>query len=340
MINRYTIILLITAPLLLSACVSSPKQGAVRDDLKPDWIVSPPHQSGSLYGVGAAEIYGNDAVAMSRAKEYGMADLIQQIEVNIGASSNSTQTMSSNSRGGSTFEQNVKQVVKTRVPELQFSFMSMEESFKDSANRQIYVLMHLDVNKEVQSLRKRIHEIDEALMSIDDQLSSPTTAKIEDLRKISSALVKFAQRASYQERLIKLQPNSSGAPLDDELRAVEDRLYARIGSLSVSIQPENQADRSISKSIEEQLTQRGLKIVTEGADLNIAYHIAVNVIERDGSYFGMTNGDVVVKDSTDNVIKTIKAKSKGSSSDKKLAERRATDKLGKAFGEAVIEALF
>ena len=66
--------------LLLAACMSS---SPTKPKGKPDWIVNEPTKAGHVYGVGSAEIYTDEAEALTRARDAARVAMIQKLRVTV-----------------------------------------------------------------------------------------------------------------------------------------------------------------------------------------------------------------------------------------------------------------
>jgi len=327
---------------VIVGCMSTPGGKGKRDGGQPDWILNTPVERGFLYGVGSAEIFGgNDAGALSRAKDMARVELVKQVEVEV--SGEVEQEIEEVTRNNATqLTQNLRQSVKNRVPEFELSQVTGVESHKAANGKRVTVLVRLDVTKELQSLRRQIASLDEQLADYAQKLAQTAPGGMSTLRVISPALVLSEQRAGLQARYNALDPSKKTAPLLTlEIRNLVSQMYQRIAQLKISVQAEGQGARALRTGLIAQLTKKGIQISQSGqSDIQIVYNLHVNAVSREGTHFAITEGDIWIKDEAGRVVRALQAKAKGTSVDPEEARSRSIGKLSGQLGKALLEALF
>ncbi len=327
---------------VFSGCASAPGKQESRQESQPDWILDTPVEANFLYGVGAAEIFGgNDANALSRAKDIARVELVKQVEVEV--SGEVAQEIEEVTRNGSTqLTESLRQSVKNRVPEFKLSHVTGVESHKDKQGKRVTAMVRLDVMKELQSLRRQIASLDEQLRDYAQKLAQTPPGGMSTLRVVSPALVLSEQRAGLQARYNALDPNKKTAPLlTKEIQDLVSKMYQRIAQLRISVQSEGRAVSALQTGLIGQLTKRGIQISESGqGDIQIVYNLRVNTVPRNGSYFAITEGDVWIKDEAGRVVRAFQAKAKGASVDPREARSRSIGKLSGQLGKVLLESLF
>ncbi len=338
------VFLVLLMALVVTGCMSK-APGTVKragDELQPDWILNTPVERGFLYGVGAAEIFGgNDASALSRAKDMARVELVKQVEVQV--SGEVEQEIEEVTRNESTqLTEKLRQSVKSRVPEFKLSQVTGVDSYKDDKGKRVTVMVRLDVMKELQSLGQQIASLDEQLADYAQKLAQTPPGGMSTLRVVSPALVLSEQRAGLQARYNALEPSKKTAPLlSPEIRDLLSQIYQRIAQLKISVKAEDRAARSLQTGLIAQLTKRGLQISESGqGDIQIVYNLHVNTVSRGGTHFAITEGDIWIKDEAGRVVRALQAKAKGTSVDPEEARSRSIAKLSGQLGKALLEALF
>jgi len=331
--------------LVVSGCMSTKTSDTIKrggDALQPDWILNTPVERGFLYGVGAAEIFGgNDANALSRAKDMARVELVKQVEVQV--SGEVEQEIEEVTRNNSTqLTEKLRQSVKSKVPEFKLSQVKSVESYKDDRGKRVTVMVRLDVMQELQSLRQQVASLDEQLVDYAQKLALTPPGGMSTLRLVSPALVLSEQRAGLQARYNALEPGKKTSPLlTQEIRDLVSQMYQRIAQLKISVQAEGKSARALQTGLIAQLTKRGLQISQTGlGDIQIVYNLRVNVVSRGGTQFAITEGDIWIKDEAGRVVRALQAKAKGTSIDPEEARSRSIAKLSEQLGKALLEALF
>jgi hypothetical protein len=328
--------------LFLVGCQSSPKKKERAEifDEKPSWVLNTPIKRGFIYGVGSAEVFGgNEAAALSRAKDFARVELVKQIEVEVqGSVEQEMQEVTRNEK--SEFTQQLRQTVSSKVPEFKLSHVEQVDSYQDKKSRQVAALMRLDVSKEVRSLQEQISSLDQQLAALEVKLSGMQGHGLALLRIATSALVLADQRAGLQARLNQL--HSSHDPLlSASIKSFLEQIYQITSQVRVSLQAESNAERSLQTALTAQLTKKGVKI-SEGSesDIEILYALRTTEVKRGETYFAITEGDIWVKDKGGVIAAAVQEKAKGASVDPRLARSRSIEKLSAGLGLALINALF
>lgn len=314
------------------------KQNKAGSGGQPDWVLNTPIETGFLYGVGSAEIFGgNEAGAAARAKDMARAELIKQITVNI--SSEVEQEITEIVKNGvSDLTKKLRKAVKSQVPEFKLSNVKGTDSYKDKSN--VSVLVQLNVIKELQILRQKISELDIQIDEYKQKFEQTNPTGMSAIRLISPVLILVDQRGELQARHNALAQKST-ALIPVEMRDFIAKLYERVAQLTVSIEAQGDEDSSLKTGLIASLTKKGLRISEPGkSDLVIVYNLKVNNVKKGDSYYAITNGDVWIKDEMGKVVKAFQAKAKGVSGNEIEAQARSVKKLSSQLGEEMMSALF
>jgi len=307
---------------------------------QPGWVLNTPIEQGFLYGVGSAEVFGNDqSAAVARAKDMARVELVKQITVDV--SGVVEQEISETLKGGvSSLTEKLRQQIKSQVPEFKLTNVNQVDSYQ--ADRHVSVLVRLDVIKELRILRDQISDIDNQISEYEEAFNTNPKAGINTIRQVAPALVLVDQRGELQARYNALSGSSgSRALLPTGIRDFVGRIYARIGQLRVTIMAEGRSDSSMQTSLISSLTEKGLRISTSGvSDVTISYNLTVNVVYRDGSRYALTSGNIKIMDEAGKVVNAFQAKAKGVSVDAKEAKARSITKLASRLSEEMMRALF
>ena len=337
--HLYTALLIICVSLVISGCGGS-KNVKPTKKAQPDWILNTPSEPGALYGVGSATVFGgNEASAMARAKDVARVELVKQITVNVSGEIDQeiSETMTD---GASSLTENLRQAVKSKVPEFKLTHVSQEDSHK--GGKHAYALVKLDVAQELKTLRRQINDIDMQLDEYSAKFTKEDPHGMSAIRLIAPALVLVDQRADLQARHNALSPSTGGASLlTEETRDFIAKVYDRIGQMSVTVVSEDQENSNFQTALIASLNEKGMRIVTEGkADVQIVYKLSTNNVDRKGTIYSHTSGDITIKDETGRVVKAFQAKTKGTSTDAKEAESRSIKKLSTKLSKGLMSALF
>jgi len=307
---------------------------------QPDWVLNTPNEPGSLYGVGAAEIFGgNEAGAMARAKDVARVELVKQISVDISGELDQeiTETMMD---GKSSLTENLRQAVKSKVPEFKLTHVNQEDSYKSGSK--VYALMHLDVAKELQGLRRQINDLDMQIDEYADKFKKEDPHGMSAIRLVAPVLVLVDQRADLQSRHNALSPSSSSSPLiSSEVRDFIAQVYDRIGQMSISVVSADVTNSNFQTALIASLNEKGMRITTDSkSDVQVVYKLGSNNVVKGDTIYSHTSGDITIKDETGRVVKAFQAKTKGVSTDEKEAEARSIKKLSTKLGKELMSALF
>jgi hypothetical protein len=303
---------------------------------KPKWIVEPPRATGFLYGVGSAESYGNDADAASQARDRAKAEIVRQIEVQISAETQMETTVRQ-TKTSEQFQRDVRQMVQSRVPEFTLSHVSTEETYSDKESRTVYVLERLDVQKELADLRKRISDIEDEANAVAGKLDTPEYAGLRGVQKLAGVLVRLGERSQLRVRANKLRAGSY-ALANDPMRAIEDRIIAKMAALRIVLQSAGNGE--LDSGLKRKLTERGLRLVAGGdADIVVKYAVAFDFQRDKGVVFAVPKGTMEITDKAGTVLRAVESKAKGSSQTESVARTRAIEKLAEALGDELIAVL-
>ncbi|HGX93214.1 MAG TPA: hypothetical protein ENK35_07870 [Candidatus Tenderia sp.] len=327
----------------LAGCITTKeKADPIDTSERPDWLLNTPVERNYLYGVGSAEIFGgNQASALSRAKDFARLELVKQIEVNVSGSVEQeiSETVKNNTTN---FTQNLSQTVSSKVPEFKLSHVVAVDSFHDKKHRQIASLVKLDVNAEKTALAQQIASLDQQLEEIARKLKTSTASGMTRLRMAAPALIIADQRAGLQARFNQLDPSQGASPLiPGYIKDLINEIYQMIGNIKVSITPEGASNRALQTGLTSQLTSKGITISAPGAgDIEVSYSLKTNTIMKDGTAFAFTEGDIWIKDEKGRVVSAVKAKAKGASASPEVARTRSIEKLSNQLGTALLNSLF
>jgi len=346
-ILRSKILLGVTIATLLTGCGgSSPvKQhsNSPHFSAAPSWLIQTPVESGYLYGTGSAEVYaGDQAGAAARAKDMARLELIKQIEVNISGETEQ-EIIDTYKDNKSELTERIRQSVKSKVGSFELSHVHDEDSFFDEKNKQISVLVRLDSNKELHSLRSQVEVIDERFSKINNEFAQQQLAGMELLRLVASGLLLSEERATVQSRINALNPSRNHVDvLNDKYREFMKKAYSRIALIKVKVSAiDNNQSASLKAGLIAQLNKKGITVSqNEDADIQIEYDLSVNSITRGDTEFAITEGKIYLKTPDGRIVKTVQAKAKGASVDKKEAASRSVAKLSEQLGKELVKALF
>ena len=306
---------------------------------KPDWILNTPVMPGELYGVGSAEIFGgNEAGATARAKDIARVELVKQISVDVSGEVEQeiTETMKD---GVGSLSENLRQAVKSKVPEFKLTHVTQEDSYNDG--KRVSALVKLDVTKELQGLRRQISDLDMQIDEYAEKFRQQDPHGMSAVRLIAPALILIDQRADLQARHNALSPASSTSPLlTEEIREFVSQVYERIGQMSIAVVSEDSTNANFQTALISSLTEKGMRITEGDADVQVVYNLSTNNVKRSGTVFSHTSGNISIKDETGRVVKAFQAKTKGASTDANEAEARSIKKLSDKLGKELMAALF
>lgn len=344
MMNLIKFTLFVSFISLAVGCGSAIKRSVdvASSEAMPDWVLNPPQQANALYGVGSADVIASLEQAQSRAREVAMANLMQQIQLDIAAQSDTKIEQREDNRGGYEFSQELRQEISMRVPKMRFSYMEQVKSHEDKRRRQVYVLMRLDVAQELAAAKNRAQQLEGEIRDYAERALTQNESVLAKIQQSAKALVSFESHRQLHGFVMQLQPRGRGLPLSDELKELRQRIVDRLSEVSVSISPlQNQVvDHTVSQVLGEQLTERGLRLSDKEGVLHLGYRLQQSDRFKDGSFFVSIDGVVELKDEKGAVVRSFKASAKGVSSTESEALRRALNKLGKRVAGLVVDALF
>ncbi len=331
---------------LLAGCGgSSPVKKQEQPSLAsmPSWLIQTPVESGYLYGTGSAEVYaGDQAGAAARAKDMARLELIKQIEVNISGETEQ-EIIDTYKDNKSELTERIRQSVKSKVSSFELSHVYDVDSYFDEKNKQVSVLVRLDSNKELHSLKSQIDVIDQRFSEIRQEFADDKLRGIELLRLVASGLLLSEQRATIQSRVNALNPSRNHVDvLNPEYREFMKKAYSRMALITVKVSSlSNNQSASLTAGLIAELNKKGIT-VSQGsdADIQIEIDLSVNSVSRGDTEFAITEGNVYLKTPDGRIIKTVQAKAKGASVDKKVAISRSISKLSEQLGKELVKALF
>lgn len=301
----------------------------------PGWVITPPHDSQYLYGVGSAEIYGDKVRALQQAEDVARGDLIKQLKVNVSQSLTSTTNVNN-----SVVTQTAEVIVKSRVPETEMAGIERLDSFEDKVARSVYALVRLDRVRAISSLRQDLQEMELGLTQFENRNQSGSL--MEDLQFFLPALPKIRAYQLKADKLKLLAANDKSAgTLNYDPSSLQQRIYDMLSQVRVRLYPENELARSMAIELAEQLTGQGVKVVSHG-DFELLASFNLSKIEKQnqGTEFVLLQGNMKLKNDKGQILKAYGVDAKGGAYDKDLARQRALKKISDKMGGDLVKGLF
>ncbi|MFC3151979.1 LPP20 family lipoprotein [Litoribrevibacter euphylliae] len=301
----------------------------------PSWVVTPPHDSQYLYGVGSAEIYGDKVRALQQAEDVARGDLIKQLKVNVSQSLTSTTNVNN-----SVVSKTAEVIVKSRVPETEMAGIERLDSFEDKVARSVYALVRLDRVKAISSLRQDLQTMELDLSRFERRTSSNDL--MEDIKFFLPALPKIRAYQLNADKLKLLAANDkSSGTLNYDPSGLQQRIYEMLGRIRVRLYPENELARSMAIELAEQLTAQGVKVVSHGDfELLVSFNLSKIDKQNQGTQFVLLQGNMKVKDDQGQILKAYGVDAKGGAYDQDLARQRAMKKISDKMGSDLVKGLF
>ncbi len=134
-----SLILIVFAPLILVACVSSPPK---RQNLRPDWIASPPSEGNAAVGAASYEVFGE-----TKARENALMKALTQLALQKGGtvdleSKVDSQQVTNVANSGESFHERASISTKAIVRGKEIPINAKIKAFwKDTQGRRIWVLV-------------------------------------------------------------------------------------------------------------------------------------------------------------------------------------------------------
>lgn len=328
---------------LLTGCLSQsakPQQDSAKARAErattPDWITQLPQRNGMAYGVGSMEIYGSVTDAIKRAGDLARVDLVSQLRVTVsGDFSVDTQERSGTGRA-SEVQQNVRNYVRSQVPDVQLDEVQITETHSDG--KYAYALAELDRAQAAARLRRQIGEIDEELRRIGAQ--QPQGSTLQQLQPLLPALKQFALRDKTSEQLALISTSRSGLALDDDLRALQQRISGLLDQLTVALVALDAGADAVAGGVLEALTQQGLRVENRAsADLVFEVSATLSSKAQGGSHYVFADTRVTVRDAGGRALSSFSKQARGVSGLPDVARQTATRNVAALLGDELAVAL-
>ena len=287
----------------------------------PYWVTQPPQHSGTAYGIGSMELYGNPADAIKRAAELAKVDLVAQLKVTVEGNFSHSISESSGTNQSTQIQQSVSNHVRSQTPAAELDEVQISETWVDE--KLAYVLVELDRHQAAARLRRDIADIDAELTAI-AQLQ-PQGSQLQQLQPLLPALTLFAQRDNLSERVALVSTERRGAPLSEDLKALQNTIYKKIDALVVALEFTNEDAKQMEGSLLEALTAQGLRIQKNQAAADLIFTVSADKTQKQqgGNYYAFVNTQVVIKDSQQRVLNAFSKEAKGVSGMSAMAQRKA-----------------
>lgn len=339
----------IPAPLLalllglaLTGCVSQPakpskdaSERAARAST-PDWISELPRQSGMAYGVGSMEIYGSLTDATKRAGDLARVDLVSQLRVTVSGDMTVDIQERSGSGRESDVQKNVRNYVRSQVPDVQLDDVQITETHSDG--KYAYALAELDRSKAAARLRQQIAGIDEELRRIGAQQPQGTT--LQQLQPLLPAMKQFALRDKTSDQLALVSTSRTGVALDDDLRALQQRISGLLDQLTVALVPLDAGAEEVAGGVLEALTRQGLRVENRaGADLVFEVSAVLSSKAQSGSHYVFADTRVTVRDAGGRALSSFSKQARGVSGLPEVARQTAARNVAGLLGDELAVTL-
>jgi hypothetical protein len=303
----------------------------------PNWVGFPPQARNMIYAVGSAGIhYGRLAQAIKSSKETARAEVLKNLIVTI---SNETEieTKRRIKNGKTNFKRELKDAIRSKAPETELRGLEIIEVYVDHAQKTVYTLARIDLEKITSELQDQLADLDTRL---DKFLAVPTNLKTtQQLKKLLPSLALVAYREKLEERLRIV----SGHPVvtSPQKDALNSRINDLLDHLTIVLHPKGQISQILEPHLTKYLTEKGLHINPKGsADLLLEYRLSTRTINDTGINFVYASGNIVIKNEQGRIINELDAQVKGGSSiSKNMAHDKVIKQLGEQLGEALRDSL-
>lgn len=331
-------VLIAASSIFVAGCNSTPVIVGPADSsmnfARPDWVLSPPTQSGYAYGVGSARIYADAAKAGVEAQNNALQDLIGKMQVSVSGSI-SIKTRVANSK----LDKLIEDEVKSQIPKISLKKAEFIARFVDTKNQYVYVLAQLDREKEAFDIAAQITDIELSLSPFSNV--SKTLPRLEQWRALKPALKLIEQRKQLSQRFNIVSPNHHSSIIDATFDSLETRIFALIGNLSITVNPLNADAKTTSSTVIKALTNAGFSVSNSTQpDLVVDIRVSMQSDWKDGTHYVFAEGAATIKDSSDRILSQYSSREKGTSSiSQELAESRAFEHIGNRIGKVLADTL-
>lgn len=315
--------------MLLVGCSSNAVSPSAKSTNKkaPYWVTQPPQQSGTAYGIGSMELYGNPAEAIKRAAELAKLDLVSQLKVTVEGNFSHSISESSGTNQPTQIQQSVSNHVRSQTPAAELDEVQISETWVDE--KLAYVLVELDRHQAAARLRRDIADVDADLTAI-AQLQ-PQGGRLQQLQPLLPALALIAKRENLSERVALVSTERRGAPLSADLKALQNNIYKQIDALVVALEFTNEDAKQIEGSLLEALTAQGLRIQKNQAVADLTFAVSAKKTQKQqgGNHYAFVNTQVVIRDSQQRVLNAFSKEAKGVSGMGNMAQQKAAVETAK-----------
>ncbi len=319
--------------LALSGCASD---GDSQPKDPNGWITSPPQKQGFRYGVGSAKVIVSTDKAAKRARESALADIAQQIEVTVSGTTSSYQQESVQNEQ-SELMANYSVAIQTRIPEFKFRHFKQINSYHDQADNQVYILVELDLNKELADLKTQISRLDQTIS--ENELSVDASTGFSGLQESARQLQRLAERKTLQARYNRL--SSTTHPLlnafqeEQQIRLMNRLISTPIGIVSIRLEAKPLVEQLVAL-----LTEKGIAVSTTDHELIfIEVDLTESSKEDKSIYYHFVDGRYRIVNEIGTILDEKSATAKGSSSTQNMAKSRAIRKLADQLASGLISAI-
>lgn len=336
MLRTLSLLLALSASLLMLGCSSAPNKAAKQSGLAPSWVTQLPTMMGMAYGVGSMEIYGNPAEAVKRAAELATADLVSQLKVTIDADFSSSTSYSQGTHQESQMQSSVNQYIRSKIPTAELDEIVTKETWLD--DKYAYALVELNRNQAASRLQRDMRD---AELELQDYAQRPQQGtRLQQLQTVLPALKLFAQRERVAERLALVSMQRRNEPLPSELRALEQKIYQQIDALQVSLSLENAGAKTLNASLIEGLTQQGLRLSNQAtADLRFVVKAELTDKQQGGNFYSFASSQIIIEDGNGRALNSFSSQAKGVSGLENIARQKAAQQLAKVIADELAATL-
>jgi len=301
----------------------------------PSWLTNTPEMPGMAYGVGSIEVYGNKTDALKRAGELARVDLVSQLKVTVSGDFSSDVTELSGTNRETEVRRVVRNYVRSQVPAAELDEAQIIKTHLDG--QYAYALAELDRAQAAARLRRDIADIDEQLTDIAARQPQGTT--LQQLQPLLPALTLFAKRERVGERLALVSMDRRQPRLDSDLQALQQRINVLIDRLQVSISLLDDGAEEIGGGIIEALTDQGMRVTNNGADLIFEVNAVLSGKEQRGSFYVFADSRVTIRDGNGRALSSFSKQAKGVSGIEDVARQKAARNVAELLGEELAIAL-
>lgn len=306
----------------------------------PVWAITPPVRSGMAYGVGSVEALGDPADAVRRAGEVARIDLLSRLRVTITGDISSTTTESSGTGREAEVTKNVRQYMRSQVPEVQLDELTIRDA--QVSGGYAYALAELDRAATSARLRQQIFELEQQL----DQYAqvTPQGNTLQQLRVMLPAMGLIAERQAFAEKLGLVAEDHRIPALATSHLALQQRVAELLNQLKVSIEFANPAAEAMAGELIEVLTSQGLNIGDPAqSDLNFTLTADRSERQQEGRFYAFVKARILIADQQGRTLSSFSDTGRGVSGLEQLAWQKASrsvaDKLQQELAKTLTERL-